>query len=147
MGKKLFLIIAVILISLFLVLTYKKTTVEKPNQSPPPATTSENEKPAIVATQPDPLEGGVVSGSQPIELIFNRGLENEGELKLRVEPPIDFKITLSQDRKTATLTPQKPYALGQTYTIFIKGDTKFTGYGEWREEKTFHFQTVKYRGV
>lgn len=148
MNKKLLLIIGIlILVSLFLVLRQTGVKVETPKQPQVQATPSENDKPKIVATKPDPLEGAIVSGSQPLELTFNRSLENEGELKLRIEPPIDMKITLSQDRKTATLTPQKPYELSQTYTIFIKGDTKFTGVGAWGEEKIFHFQTIKYRGV
>lgn len=147
--KKIVAIFAgLIIMGTFIWLNVSKQQTSPSNTSSPPQPASEqNEKPRIVATKPDPLEQAIVSGSQPIELIFNRGLENEGELKLRIEPPIDMKITLSQDRKTATLTPQKPYELGVTYTIFIKGDSKFTGFGEWREEKNFHFQTVRYRGV
>lgn len=112
-----------------------------------PAPVDGKAPPQIVSTKPDPLNGAIVSASQPIELVFNRGLENEGELKVTIEPKINFKITLSQDRKTAKIIPQEPYDLGITYTMFIKGDTKFTGYGPWGEEKMFHFQTVRYRGV
>lgn len=148
MNKKLLLILAVILImgSVFY-LKGVKNEPKKENDTTKQTPVSENEKPAIVATNPDPLEGAIVSGSQPVELVFNRSLENEGELKLRFEPPIDYKISLSSDRKKATITPQQPYELSQTYTLFVKGDSKFTGFGAWGEEKTFHFQTVKYRGI
>lgn len=103
--------------------------------------------PAIVSTKPDPLEGAIITASEEIEISFNKTLENEGEFKLRIDPEIPFKIQLSSDRKTAKIIPQVPYELGKTYTLFIKSDTKFDGIGQWGQEKIFHVNTVRYRGI
>lgn len=114
-----------------------------PSQNPTPT----NESPKIVSTKPDPLEEAIISANEVIEINFNRSLENEGEFKIRIEPKVEYKITLSGDRKTAKIIPEEPYELGVGYTMFITGDTKFEGLGPWGEEKTFHFQTIKYRGI
>lgn len=108
---------------------------------------SENDPPTIISTKPNPLDEAVVSASEVLEFSFNRPLENEGEFKIKTEPPNNYKITLSQDRKTATVTPLKPFELGATYTLRIGPDTKFQGLGEWRQEKIYHFKTIRYRGV
>ncbi len=106
-----------------------------------------NASPKIVSTKPDPLEEAIISATEVVEITFNRPLENVGEFKSRIEPKIEYKVELSGDRKTARIHPLKPYELGITYTLFIKPDSKFDGVGEWRQDKTFHFKTVKYRGV
>lgn len=108
---------------------------------------SENEKPTIVSTKPDPLEEAVISATEQIEITFSHSLENEDQFKNRLEPKVDYKIVLSQDRKTVKIIPQKPYDLGSTYTLFILPDSKFDGIGQWGKEKIFHFKTIKYRGV
>lgn len=104
-------------------------------------------EPQIVSTKPDPLEDAIISATEIIEITFNRPLENVGEFKSRIEPKIDYKVELSQDRKTAKIIPNKPYQLGTTYTLFIGPDSKFDGVGSWGKEKTFHFRTIQYRGV
>lgn len=108
---------------------------------------SQNESPKIISTKPDPLEETIISATEIVEITFNRPLENVGEFKSRIEPKIEYKVELSGDRKTARIIPAKPYELGTTYTLFIGPDSKFDGVGEWRQDKTFHFKTVKYRGV
>lgn len=119
----------------------------QPSSTPSHNPTQPNESPKIISTKPDPLDQAVVSSDQQIEIVFNRPLENEGEFKIRIEPKVKYKITLSGDRKTAKIIPEEPYDLGVGYTMFITGDTKFEGVGPWGEEKTFHFQTIKYRGI
>lgn len=109
--------------------------------------TNQNDKPQIVATKPDPLDDNIVSGTDTIEITFNRPLQNVGEFKVRIEPKIDYKVELSGDRKTARVIPAKPYPLGASFTLSIGPDTKFDGMGEWRESKDFHFRTIKYTGV
>lgn len=101
----------------------------------------------IVSTKPEPLEEAVISATEEVEITFSHALENEGQFKVRIEPKTDYKIVLSGDRKTAKIIPQIPYELGAGYTLFILPDSKFDGVGEWRKEKIFHFQTIKYRGV
>lgn len=110
-------------------------------------TTQENDSPQIVSTKPDPLEEAIVGANETIEITFNRPLENVGEFKVRIEPKIEYKLELSQDRKTAKIIPLKPYELGTGYTLFIGHDTKFDGVGAWGQEKIYHFKTIRYRGV
>lgn len=148
MGKKLFLIVGIIiLISLFFTLRQKETKTASPGQPEVSATVSENDPPQIVSTKPDPLENNVVSADQVIEITFNKPLQNSGEFKLRIEPKIEFSINLSGDRKTAKISFPKPLELSTTYTIFIGPDTKFDGAGAWGMEKIYHFKTITYRGV
>lgn len=144
-----FTLLVLTLTAIFLVVKNKKQeSLSSPAQNPPEVIQiSENEKPQIVSTTPDPLDGAIVPSNQQIEITFNRPLENEGEFKLRIEPEIKYKLTLSNERKTAEIAPQEPFELGHEYTIYITSDTKFTGYGDWGEEKTFRFRTVKYRGI
>lgn len=145
------IIIIVITSAFFLWKSQQSTSKEsKPafgaSQSPT-ATISSTDKPQIVSTKPDPLNDNIISASEIIEITFNRPLENEGEFKSRIEPQIDYKIELVNDRKTAKIIPAKPYNLGSTYTLFIGTETKFDGVGRWGEEKVFHFKTIKYTGV
>lgn len=108
---------------------------------------SEKDKPQIVSTKPDSLEGTIISANETIEITFNRPLENVGEFKLRIEPETKLKVELSADRKTAKIAPETAYELGVGYTLFIGTESKFDGVGRWGEEKVFHFQTIRYRGV
>lgn len=122
----------------------KVTTEHSPAQT---TSITENNSPKILSTKPDPLEEAIVAANETIEFTFNKSLENVGEFKLRIEPKIEFKIALSQDRKTAKIIPLASYELGVTYTLFIGPDTKFEGVGAWRQEKIYHFKTIRYRGV
>ncbi|TSC87837.1 MAG: Uncharacterized protein G01um10147_340 [Microgenomates group bacterium Gr01-1014_7] len=148
MKQKTTIILTILIIIFIMVITVilqKPGAAPQPENTPPPQT--QDDKPRIVSTKPDPLEEAIVSATQTIEITFNRPLENKGEFKLRIEPKIDFNIELSSDRKTAKIIPLKPYELGQTYTLFIGTETKFDGLGRWGEEKIFHIKTVQYRGV
>lgn len=149
MNTKVKLILFVLITGgLLFFLVKPKIYVKQPTQSSPqPSKTTNNNSPMIISTKPDPLEDTIISADQIIEVTFNRPLENKGEFKLRIEPKIEFKIELSQDRKTAKIMPQKPYELGTTYTIFIGPDSKFDGVGAWGQEKIYHFKTIRYTGV
>lgn len=150
MSKKIILLL-IIFLALGIGLIYGKKIYNKPNVNPievkQATSASANEPPRIVSTNPDPLEDNVVSSTQTVEITFNRSLENAGEFKLRIEPKINIKIELSEDRKVARIIPVKPFGLGTTYTIFIGPDSKFDGVGPWGQEKIFHFRTIKYSGV
>lgn len=113
----------------------------------PRETDVSNESPKIVSTKPEPLDEAVVAADAVIEISFNRPLQNSAELKLRIEPEMDYKVELSGDRKTAKIIPEKPYPLGTTFTLFIGPETKFDGVGRWGQEKVYHFRTIKYTGV
>lgn len=153
MTTKNIIIILIIAVSIVLIIISGRLFYPKPSithtqpQTQTAEVSSQNQSPKILSTKPDPLDQAVVSSDQQIEIVFNRPLENEGEFKIRIEPKVKYKITLSGDRKTAKIIPEEPYDLGVGYTMFITGDTKFEGVGPWGEEKTFHFQTIKYRGI
>lgn len=108
---------------------------------------SEKDSPQIISTKPDPLNETIIPASQVIEITFNRPLENVGEFKVRIEPKADFKLELSNDRKTGKIIPQKPFDLGTSYTLTIGPDTKFDGVGAWGQSVDYHFRTVVYKGV
>lgn len=151
LNKKILLFLLFIIV-LFAAVSYYKTAKtnipDKTSPAPSPTpTSSQNEPPKIVSTTPDPLENAIIGATSAIEIVFNRSLENVGEFKIRLEPKIDMKVELSQDRKTVKIIPTKPFELGVTYTLFIGPETKFDGIGRWGEEKIFHFKTVTYKGV
>lgn len=145
--KIIIIIIALALIAIFLKTASNKTATPTPSPTSSSSSVSNDDKPKIVSTKPDPLEDTIISATDIVEITFNRPLENVGEFKSHIEPKIDYKVELSGDRKTAKIIPAKPYQLGTTYTLFIKPDTKFDGVGDWRQDKTFHFKTITYRGV
>lgn len=148
MNNKTAIVLAIIVLGILLAFGWSKL----PRNSTPvsklqtPAV-SEKDKPQIVSTKPDPLEGTIISASDTIEISFNRPLENVGEFKVRLDPMAEFKLELSGDRKTGKIIPVKPYELGAGYTIFIGPESKFDRVGRWGEEKIFHFRTIKYRGI
>lgn len=152
-GFKAKFIIVIIIVGASLIFISLRKGFDKPDSSPSsnsPAQSipvSPSDKPQIVSTKPDPLDKTILSSTEIIEITFNRPLENVGEFKVKIEPKIDFKLELSQDRKTGKIKPVKPYELGSTYTIFIGPDSKFDGVGAWGQDKTFQFSTIKYSGI
>ena len=150
--KKL-LLVSIVIFAIAALLIVKATQTSNQNQPEPEQTdptpvANPNDPPKLISTNPDLFEDNpIIPTNIPLEINFNRGLENEGEFKLRIEPKVEFKINLINDRKTAVITFPKPLDLGTGYTIFIGPDTKFTGVGDWREEKIFHFRTIPYKGV
>lgn len=151
LKKLIILVVAVAIIISGLFLWRKSQQSNRPNPAnnsiQPSSSAQPTDKPQIISTKPDPLNEAIIPASQTIEITFNKSLENVGEFKLKMEPANEFKLELSQDRKTAKIIPVKPYELGVGYTIFIGPETKFDGIGRWGEEKIFHFRTIKYRGV
>lgn len=107
----------------------------------------ESDPPQIVSTRPDPLDETIIPAQGPIEITFNRSLQNVPEFKIRFEPKIDYRVELSPDRRTAKIIFNKPLDLGSSFNLYINPDTKFDEIGEWKESKTFHFRTIKYTGV
>lgn len=107
----------------------------------------QNAPASVVATNPSPLENSTILPTQTIEITFNKPIENAGEVKNKIDPKADIKVSLSDDRKTVKVTPNKPYELGQGYTFFITSDTKFDGHRLLGHEEVFHFTTISYNGV
>lgn len=101
----------------------------------------------IIMTSPDKLEDATILPNQTISITFNKSLESSAEVKISMEPPIEYKIELSEDQKTFKLTPKNVYLLGNGYTLKILGGTKFDGKKELGRDEIFHFRTINYRGV
>ncbi len=141
------IVIIVIAASIFVWRSLRTSKSTQTNTEPATKTVTQNDKPQVVSTKPDPLEDNIISATDSIEITFNRAIENAGEFKVRLEPKTDYKVELSGDRKTAKIIPAKPYQLGTTYTLFIGTETKFDGVGRWGEEKIYHFRTIRYTGV
>lgn len=114
-----------------------------PDQTTP--ITQESSEPSFVSSNPS--DNGVLLPSQPIELIFNQPLENSAEFKHRLEPKVDYKLKLSEDKKTIQLVFDKPLPLGTTYTLFVQADAKFEGKKTLGKDLEFHFRTITYNGV
>lgn len=123
--------------------TKKSSNPQTPQKQAPVV----NDSAQIISTKPDPLNEAIVPADQTIEFTFNKPLQNVPEFKVRIEPKVEFKVSLSSDRKTATIKFIKPLDLGTAYTLTINPDTKFDGVGEWGLTKDFHFRTITYKGV
>lgn len=111
---------------------------------------SQQKENIIVSTKPAELmdkKDLTILPTQVIEITFNHALENVPETRIVFEPKVDYKAELSSDNKTIKITPFKPFSLGQGYTIFVKGNTKFKGNGQFGSDLDFHFTTIAYRGV
>lgn len=150
--KKIIIFITIIIVILTIGLAWKNKPQPKEPKAeqpkPKPAVQiKESDPPQIISTKPDPLNEIIIPASEPIEITFNRPLQNVPEFKIRIEPKPDYKVELSPDRKTARIIFNKPLDLGGSYTLYIQSDTKFDGVGEWREDKTYRFRTIKYTGV
>lgn len=145
-NKKIIIIVITVIIVIIMI-TLRNSPAKKAPSPSPSAQAQQNNSAQIISTKPDPLENTFILASQVIEITFNKPLQNSGEFKIRVEPKIEYRIKLSQDRKTAKIIPVKPYELGISYTLTIGSDTKFDGIGDWGENQDFHFRTITYKGV
>lgn len=111
---------------------------------------AQSDSPMVTATNPEAMKEKktvVVLPTQTIEIIFNQPLENIPETKIVIEPKADYKVELSGDRKTLKIIPVTPFALGQGYSLFVKGETKFDGKKTLGSDVDFHFATIAYNGV
>jgi hypothetical protein len=107
--------------------------------------------PALISSEPKELfikEPLVVGPSQVMKLNFSVPLQNAPELKMSFEPAHEINVELSNDNKTATITPKVPYKLGQGYTIFIRPDTKLREEGKTLgKDYDLHFNVISYSGI
>ncbi len=142
-------IIAIILtIGALLIAVFKFGLGDVP--TPGSSDISQSDSPTVVATSPIDMKAKktvVVLPTQTIEITFNQPLENIPETKIVIEPKADYKVELSGDRKTLKIIPLTPYALGQGYSLFVKGETKFDGKKTLGSDVDFHFATISYNGV
>lgn len=110
-----------------------------------------NGEPALISSDPPELfqkKPLIFKPDQVIKLTFNTPLQNGPETKLVIDPPAEVEVKLSDDFKTAIITPKKPYVLGQGYTIFIKADTKLQEPGKTLgKDYDMHFNVINYKGI
>ena len=148
MGKYIKLIIPVIFLVFLIAFLGIKKNATKINISQ--NTTSaeiKNKEPRVISTNPELKDNPTLLPTQTIEITFNIPLENVGEFKNRIDDFKDYKIELSNDRKTAKIIPTKPFELGKSFTIFILPDSKFDGKKKLNQGEHFNFRTIDYHGV
>ena len=148
--KKLVIAVIAIIGAILIIISqrglYSQPVSQIPQTTPTPQTTLD-ENPKVVSTNPDPLDGITLLPNQTIEITFNKPLENVGEFKYQLDPAVNINVKLTNDRKTATITPVTTYKLGAGFTIFIKTDSKFDGGKRLDHELIYHLNTIGYKGV
>lgn len=102
---------------------------------------------SIVQTNPKDLDESTILPNQTLEIYFSAPLENVPETRWSVEPQADYKAELSEDKKTLKLIPNTPLNLGQSYTLFIKAETKIEGKRMLDKEYQYHFKTIDFKGA
>lgn len=143
---------AIIALGLLLIAIFKfgsgGTPVPVVNNNEPQTNSSE---PALISSDPPELfkkTPMIFKPDQVIKLNFNTPLQNGPETKLIIDPPTEVEVKLSDDFKTAIITPKKPYTLGQGYTIFVKADTKLQEAGKTLgKDYDMHFNVINYSGI
>jgi hypothetical protein len=152
MEKKVF--IGVFIFLMIFAFFYQKVKVSQISVAPS-STQTENEKPVIVSIVPSGLSNNLpISPTQEIEITFNIPLENTGEFKYKITPPIELNLSLSPERKTIKLSPKDTFKLGTSYELEIQPGSKFNADPSQKssqrilEETIFlRFKTIEYRGV
>ncbi len=139
----LFAAIGVILIAIFSRGLYLPTANQE--EAAPEENLVQSDRPQLVSS--DPVDTSTIGPTQKIELNFNMPLENEGELKIVIDPKFEYTLKLSEDKKTATLTPNDPLPAGAGYTLFVKGNTQFAGKKLLENDAIVHFKTVNHSGI
>lgn len=137
--------IGVAIVGAILIAIFSRGFYERPISSNQTSTNKPSSEPALVSIKPS--DNGVLAPSDSIEINFNQPLENSDEFKHRLEPKTDYKLQLSDDKKTIRFVFDKPLPLGTTYTLFIQADAKFEGKKTLGKDLEFHFRTIAYNGV
>jgi len=147
------IIILVLTIGAFLIFIFQHGLYTNPQaqqnqeQNSKQTEINHNSQPEVISTNPENLEGSIILPTQVIEITFNYPLENVGEFKSRIDPKADYRVKLSDDRKTAKIIPIPSFQLGAGYTLFILPDSKFDGKKTLGKDIIYHFNTISYRGV
>lgn len=145
LSKKLILIIAALGALLIIIF---QNGLYAPIVAPGNRTEGQDEAYArLLSTDPNPLDNATIAPTQSVSLTFNYPVENPGEFKHSLEPKIDYQVKLSDDRKTVTIVPNKPYQLGLGYTLLIQSDTKFDNGKRLSDPISIHYKTIDYKGI
>ncbi len=143
------IMIVIGIIGAILILIFQRGLYSTPTASVEklPQIQTETDKIELVSTNPSPLEEAILWAMQPIELTFNTPLVNAPEFKHRIEPKPEYRVELSDDKKTVRIIPTKPLQLGLSFTLSVQSDAKFDGNKTLGRDYTFHFRTIEYKGV
>ncbi len=98
-----------------------------------------------ISVKPEP--NSTLLPVQPIEITFNYQLTNIPDFKYRIEPEFKHTMTLSEDKKTLTITPDISYPLGGGFTLYILPGTKFEVDKKLPGDLMYRFETIEYRGI
>lgn len=149
--KKLLLIllIALSLVLLFLFKDKFFKVSEKINQTEVTNKVSED-KLEIISTKPDSLEGAVILPTQEIEFKFNKQI-SISEFKHKFDPEVEHKVNATYDKVDNTtiisIKFSEALSLGSGYTLFILPNTNSEDGKVLGREFSYHFSTIKYKGV
>src|SRR5258708_24120184 len=105
MKKFKLVFIAATSLAIVFLIGYQRLKKEVPLPSKLPASTQTSEEPKVVLLKPDLKQNPIIIPTQAIEITFNLPLENVGEFKNRIDTFKDYTVKLSDDRKTAKITP------------------------------------------
>lgn len=126
------------------------STFPKQKQQPQ-VTQPQSETLRVVSTNPNPLENATILATQDIEITLSKPVFI-GQIKIQFSPDLEYKIEPVNPVKANTssvykITFKKPLELGSGYTFFIQGGTQTEDGQKIDQEYSYHFKTVKYKGV
>jgi hypothetical protein len=121
------------------------SSVPKLSSQSAAVSTSSSDEIKVVSTTP--VDEGTITPTQTVTVVFSQPAQNVDELKLKVDPQVDIKAELSDDKKTLKISPKKIFGLQQGYTLFIPADAKFEPKRTLGNDFRLHFKTVDYSGV
>ncbi len=136
--------LGLILIGVFSFGLYPKTA----SQSPSPQQ-SQNPNSSGVKVVSTNLSGGdvtVISPTQDLEITFNKSMVTDNT-RIHIDPTVGYRTELSSDHKTIKIMPDKPFDLGNDYTLTIKSGYSTDSGEKLDSDQVFHFKTVSYNGV
>ncbi|OGE34129.1 hypothetical protein A3C32_00860 [Candidatus Daviesbacteria bacterium RIFCSPHIGHO2_02_FULL_41_14] len=158
LKQKILLLITVLGVALFYLFQQEQLLfLSSTPQSTGIAEQIPTDRPVVVSTVPAGInrdENITISPTQTIEVTFNMPLENIGEFKHKIEPTVEYKVELSNDRKTVQISPKSAWKLGTSYALTILPDSKFNeNPGQESTKKkldhdiSIRFKSIEYRGI
>lgn len=140
------LIAVVVIVGIALIVIFSRG-INIPQNQEPSRSLQQSPNAKLLSTNPSPFDNSIILPTQTLEFTFSDPIENVGEFKVKLEPEAEINIILSDDRKTAKITPKSSFDLGQAYTLFITNETKFDGGKRLDQSLQFGFRTIEYKGV
>lgn len=137
-------ILALFILVLGILIFSQRHQTKTITQQPP---SSQPSQPQVVSTDPPNLDGSVIPPVQKIKITFDTPLRNPKEFNSKIDPQLDYSVSLDSDPRTVIITFSKPLELKAGYTLYIQQDTRFSETTTLGRELMFKFQTIDYSGV